>query len=232
LTIILVLTLDQAGGRGPRAQSLDQGRAIGASRHLGQSRARGEARPDTRAGSPARRGEQGGGRAGQEGAPTGCHGLRGREEDAAPRRSELRPGRAPGSSAERHRGEPREKERQGRAEDLAGTRRWELPWTSSRPASRRSVRENPAGLEDERASWTGHRNGWVHGEEEEEGGAANCASEQRGRDKAERQGRTVAESSPAMSGGQKISRSQVRWLDFPLEAGRMSCGRRRRAARG
>jgi hypothetical protein len=53
----------RAGGRGPRAQSLDQGRAIGASGHLGQSRARGEARPDTRAGSSARRGEQGGGRA-------------------------------------------------------------------------------------------------------------------------------------------------------------------------
>jgi hypothetical protein len=118
-------------------------------------------------------------RAGQEEAPTGCHGLRGREKDAAPRRSELRPGHAPGSSAERHRGEPRGKERQGRAEDLAGTRRWELPWTSSRPASRRSVRENTAGLEDERASWTGRRNGWVHGEEEEEGGAANYASEQR-----------------------------------------------------
>jgi hypothetical protein len=65
------------------------------------------------------------------------------------------------------------------------------------------VRENTAGLEDERASWTGRRNGWVHGEEEEEGGAANCASEQRGRDKAERQGRTAAESSPAVSGGQK-----------------------------
>ena len=54
-----------------------------------------------------------------------------------------------------------------------------------------------------RRAGAGRRNGWVHGEEEEEEGAANCASEQRGRDKAERQGRTAAESSPAVSGGQK-----------------------------